>query len=355
MKIVNHQELKDVVKKCFYQQIPLFIWGPTGIGKSDTVRQASQEIAKELKLEYHDGMNGPEKFNVIDSRLSQMDPSDLRGLPFVKNDKTVWAYPDWLPRDGKGLLFLDECNLAPPLVQSSAYQLVLDRRLGSYEVPKDWAIIAAGNRLEDKAHIFEMAGPLCNRFAHVELGLPNIADWTTWAIGAKVDSRVVTFLNFKPSFLYKFDSQLKEKAFPTPRAWARYASSLIEGVTDNGLLHTFISSAVGEGIATECVAYLKLTTKIDIKTILEHPEGIKKLDGIDMKYTLLSGLVEMVKKDKKVMEKVVVCCDYLEPEFAILLLRFLKGNITDMVKLVQGSEKMSKICQKYVKYLLDDK
>jgi MoxR-like ATPase len=348
VKTVDHQQLKELIQKSYVYKVPLFIWGATGIGKSDTVREASKDLAKSLNKEYKDGMNGDptKEFCVVDARLSQFDPSDLRGLPFVTQDgKTRWAYPDWLPREGQGLLFLDECNLAPPLVQSSAYQLILDRKLGTYSVPEGWAIIAAGNRLEDKAHIFEMAGPLCNRFCHVELQIPNVQDWTSWALENKIDSRIVTFLNFKPSFLYRFEEKLKEKAFPTPRSWSRYCSQL----------HILISSAVGEGVATEMVAYLKLTQKIDINEILTHPEKIKTLTTIDLKYTLLSALSEIAKKDKKkeTLEKVVNCCDHFEPEFAILLLRFLKYNVTDFVKSVQHSDKMSGVCKKYVKYLLD--
>jgi len=353
MKSVGHFELVDLIKRAYYSQIPLYIWGATGIGKSESVREAAQKIAKELKLEYHDGINGADRFNVIDARLSQFDPSDLRGLPFVENGKTLWAYPDWLPREGKGILFLDEANLAPPLVQSSAYQLVLDRRLGSYTVPEGWSIISAGNRLEDRAHVFEMAGPLCNRFVHIELGIPNIQDWTQWAIDKGVDSRIITFLNFKPSLLYKFDDKLKEKAFPTPRSWARYCSKLIVDVVENQTLQTLIASAVGEGAAQECVAYMKLAQKINIKELLGHPEHIKKIDAIDIKFTLLSALTEIVKKDKKVLEKVVGCCEYLEPEFAILLLRFIKANVPEMVKLVQKSPEMSKILKNYVKYLIN--
>jgi len=358
MKSVSHSELRDLIQKAYYTKTPLYIWGATGIGKSDSVREVARAIAKDLKLEFKEGLNGDsiKEFNIVDARLSQFDPSDLRGLPFVTQDgQTKWAYPDWLPRAGQGILFLDECNLAPPLVQSSAYQLILDRRLGSYKVPDGWAIVAAGNRLEDRAHIFELAGPLCNRFCHIELQIPNMADWTTWAIDGQIDTRIITFLNFKPSFLYRFDEKLKEKAFPTPRSWSRYCSSLMKEVTDYNTLHTLVSSAVGEGVATEMVAYLKLTQKININEILSKPEKIKTLTTIDLKYTLLSALTEIAKKDRKkeVLEKVVTCCDYLEPEFSILLLRFLKGNLSDFVKQVQHSDKMSEICKKYVKYLLD--
>lgn len=355
MRSINHQELKDVLKKAYKTSITPFIWGATGIGKSEVARETAQELAKELKLEYAEGGEpGEGKFTIIDVRLSQMDPSDLRGLPYVSKDgKTGWAFPSWLPTTGQGFLFLDEINLAPPLVQSSGYQLVLDHRLGDYILPKGWAIIAAGNRAEDKAYTFELAGPLCNRFIHLELAVPPIKEWTDWAIDKQVDSRIITFLNFKPQHLYKFDSKLKEKAFPTPRSWARYCSPLIKDVTDNSELLTLMSAAVGEGVATECVAYLKLTKQIDLKDILEHPEKAGDIKGIDVKYSLVSALSELVKKDTKTtLPKVCNVAEHFEAEFAILLLRFIKGNVPKLLEFIQKDKSVADVYKKYMKYVM---
>lgn len=353
MRALNHHELKSVIKKAVNTNIALYIWGATGIGKSEAVRQAAQEIASSMKLTYAEGAAKEGTFAVIDARLSQFDPSDLRGLPTVTADgKTKWAYPSWLPTTGKGILFLDEANLAPPLVQSSAYQLILDRRLGDYVVPEGWSIVAAGNRLEDKAYTFELAGPLCNRFLHVELGVPSIDDWTSWGIDSGIDPRIITFLNFKPAFLFKFDSKLKEKAFPTPRSWARYCSPIIKDETDYPHILTLMSAAVGEGVATECVAYLKLSKQIDLKDIIEHPEKIKKLTAIDVKYSLISALSEYVKKDTKTtLPKVCLCADQLEAEFAILLLRFIKANVPQILTYVQKDKVVAETYKKYLKYI----
>jgi hypothetical protein len=357
MRSISHEELKSALKKAYHTKVTPFIWGATGIGKSETVRQAAQELAKELKLSYAEGGQPEEgKFTVIDVRLSQMDPSDLRGLPYVtKEGKTGWAYPSWLPTTGKGVILLDEVNLAPPLVQSSAYQLVLDRKLGDYVLPEGWGIVAAGNRAEDKAYTFELAGPLCNRFIHVELAVPPIADWTAWAIDKQIDSRIVTFLNFKPQHLYKFDSKLKEKAFPTPRSWARYCSPLISDVTDNQDLMILMSSAVGEGVATECIAYLKLIKQIDLKDILEHPEKAGQITGIDVRYSLVSALSELVKKDTKTtLPKVCKVAEHFEAEFAILLLRFIKGNVPKLLEFIQKDKGVAEVYKKYMKYVMSE-
>lgn len=112
---------------------PVMMWGPPGVGKSQLVAQAAQRHGVPL----------------LDIRLSQMEPSDLRGIPFRVNDSVEWAVPSILPdvkRHGdSGFLFLDEITSAPPSVSAAAYQLILDRRLGLYEIPDAWVVVAAGN------------------------------------------------------------------------------------------------------------------------------------------------------------------------------------------------------------------
>ena len=136
---------------------PVMLWGPPGVGKSQMVAQVAEK----------------NNIPVIDIRLSQMEPSDLRGIPFKNGAEVEWAIPSMLPntkRHGpKGILFLDEITSAPPSVSAAAYQLILDRKLGNYEVPKGWAIFAAGNRQGDRGVTYTMPAPLANRFSHYEV------------------------------------------------------------------------------------------------------------------------------------------------------------------------------------------
>jgi MoxR-like ATPase len=92
---------------------PVFIWGGPGIGKSAVVRKLAADLALPLQ----------------DIRALLLDPVDLRGLPYLSEGRSKWAPPDFLPKDGAGILFLDELNAAPAMVQASCYQLVLDRKL----------------------------------------------------------------------------------------------------------------------------------------------------------------------------------------------------------------------------------
>jgi hypothetical protein len=323
---VNHKELKEQLRIAYETKTPLFIWGTTGIGKSDSVRQIAKQIAKKEGLEYSETNSENGFFGFVDIRISQLEPSDLRGLPTIDKDRTKWLIPNWLPKnpDSKGILFFDEINLSPPSIQATAYQLILDRKLGDYRLPKGWVIVSAGNRVEDKCNVFEMSSALCNRFIHTELSIPDKDSWTNWALENEIDNRIIAFIQFKPSSLFNFDSKNKDKAFPTPRSWA-FCSRLIKDRNEKDILEILISTAVGEATATEFMAFLRLQSKIDLKELLKNPKLVSEIKEIDLKYVLLGTIAEYYRKDKTLLEKSFELCDYLEPEFSCLLLRFLKG------------------------------
>jgi len=132
---------------------PVMIWGPPGVGKSQLVAHIANQHSVPL----------------VDIRLSQLEPTDLRGIPFRSEGLVEWAVPRMLPdidRHGsKGILFLDEITSATPAVSAAAYQLILDRCLGEYQVPEGWVIFAAGNRQGDRGVTYSMPSPLANRFS----------------------------------------------------------------------------------------------------------------------------------------------------------------------------------------------
>ncbi len=211
---------------------PVMIWGPPGVGKSQIVSQVAAKHGVPM----------------IDLRLSQMEPSDLRGIPFRVGNCVEWAIPAMLPdeiRHGQqGILFLDEITSSPPSVSAAAYQLILDRRLGDYSVPEGWAIFAAGNRQGDRGVTYAMPSPLANRFSHFEIEA-NIEDWAAWAYANGIDERLVGFLRFRPELLFDFDPANRQAAFASPRSW-EFASRALRKFGDiPELLLPALQSCVG--------------------------------------------------------------------------------------------------------------
>jgi MoxR-like ATPase len=272
---------------------PLMIWGAPGIGKSQIVAEAAAHHQAPL----------------IDIRLSQMEPSDLRGIPFRDGNHVVWAPPAMLPqvaRDGEqGILFLDEINSAAPTVSASAYQLVLDRRIGDYQVPPGWLIIAAGNRQGDRGVTYTMPAPLANRFSHVELEV-NLDDWMLWAWKQGIDDRVIAFLRFKPELLFVFEPEHSHQAFPTPRTWEFTSRALQKFADTPDLLREALPACVGAAAGVELYAFVEHLKDIpDIDGILEGKEHSVP-EAIDLQYAVASALVgravKMPKDDSRTIK-----------------------------------------------------
>lgn len=324
---ITHNELKDLIKTAYNKKLPAFVWGATGIGKSYTIRDTAMELAKELGLEYSEDIqdiNKDNKFMLIDIRISQLDPSDLRGLPDLDREKgeTRWLLPNWLPRKGHGIIFFDELNLAPPSIQASAYQLILDRRLGDYVLPDGYIIVSAGNRLEDKAHTFEMANPLKNRFIHTELAIPipeqgNIkSGWLKWASENGIDTRILTYIAYLPSELYKFEEASKSPAFPTPRSW-EYASKLIDEIKNKEVIRMLVSSAVGDASANKFVEFIEIMESINLDEIMKNPEKAREVESIEQKFALLSLILETYKSKPEKLDTILEIARNIDKEYLV--------------------------------------
>lgn len=192
----------------------LFLRGPSGIGKSEVVFQSSALLAEDVS----------NWMGVVDLRLAQMDPTDLRGIPHVGEDgRTHWARPDFLPSTGSGILFLDELTSAPPAVQAAAYQLCLTP--WDFGVPKSWMVIAAGNRKSDRGVTFNIAAPLQNRLCDIDVAT-TLDDFTDHGIDKGVRPEVLSFLRDRPDFLHKFEGKGDIGPFPSPRSWFAVSDTL---------------------------------------------------------------------------------------------------------------------------------
>ena len=297
---VSPNNAKKSILRAFNKQRPIFIWGPPGIGKSDIVSQISEDIDAYM----------------IDVRLSLWEPTDIKGVPYyAANDNTMkWAPPAELPdakmakKYKKIVLFLDEMNSAAPAVQAAAYQLILNRKVGTYKLPDNVLIVAAGNREADKGVTYRMPAPLANRFVHLELKV-DFDDWFSWAVKNSIHEDVVGYLTFAKKDLYDFDPKSPSRSFATPRSWS-FVSELLEDDDDEATTTDLVSGSVGEGLAVKFMAHRKVSAQLpnpsDVLT-----GKVKTLDTkeISAMYSLTVSLCYELKEatdksDKKFDDKV---------------------------------------------------
>ncbi|NKQ40446.1 MAG: MoxR family ATPase [Sulfurovum sp.] len=328
---MKSSNILKVIDKLIDRKLPVFIWGAPGIGKSSIVKQ----IAQEKSLEF------------LDLRLSLLDPTDLKGIPFfnAETKEGVWAKPSFLPSDpqSRGILFLDEINTAPPAVQASAYQLILDRKVGEYELPSGWSIVAAGNRENDRGVIYKMPPPLANRFVHFEMEV-DFDDWKAWAYDAELENSIIAYLAYDKSMLFTFDPTSNEKSFATPRSW-EYVDSIIKSNIESGLLLDSITGAVGREAAVGYSAFKNVIGALpDLEKILEGT--LDKLDEDNPKVlmALCIGLVNAIKENTndETISNLLLFSMQIPGEFAIMLVKDLQSVGVDLERSVSWKEWVKK-------------
>ena len=310
MVSVRANDLTQSLEALVSQKVPSFLWGAPGIGKSSIVKSIAQK--KEIGF--------------IDLRLALMDPTDLKGIPFYDKEShtALWAPPAFLPKSGEGILFLDELNSAAPSVQSSAYQLILDRRVGEYELPAGWAIVAAGNRDGDRGVTYRMPAPLANRFVHFEMEV-SVDDWREWAYSVSLNPAIIAYISYKNEHLFTFEAKSSEKSFATPRSWEYVANILKSGISESLLLET-VSGAVGREVAVGFLSFLKVMHKLpNMDAILESGVG-EYSDEVNVLYALSSGLVSRVLQDESRLDTLLSYTLGLKSEFAVMIVQDLQRN-----------------------------
>lgn len=288
------------------RQRPAFLWGPPGAGKSDIVAEVAKDLGMELR----------------DVRLNLLDPVDLKGFPTVvgtgKTKQMTFVPPDFLPTKGKGVLFLDEMNSAPRAVQAAAYQLVLDRKIGEYELPAGWAVVAAGNRAGDRAVVNDMPSALANRLVHIDFEV-DVDDWYHWALAHNVSDITRAFIKFRPTLLHAFDPAANQRAFPTPRSWV-----FVDDIIQSGLVadteFELIKGAVGEGAAAEYLSFTRMAMNLpSADEILVAPDTAPVPSEPAAMYAVCTMLDK--KATPNTMGRLMTYVERLPLEFQVLFVR----------------------------------
>ncbi|MFA9372841.1 MAG: AAA family ATPase [Poseidonibacter sp.] len=312
-------ELKKSLISMIDSQIPVFVWGNPGVGKSALIREISEEKSMQF----------------IDLRLSLLDPTDLRGIPFfqAQTNKAVWAKPEFLPDSDStefGILFLDEINSAPPTIQAAAYQLILDRKIGEYTLPINFSIIAAGNYESDRGVTYRMPTPLANRFVHLEFDL-DFNEWKTWAYSTNIDKRIISFLSYKPQNLFTFDAKSNKKSFATPRSWS-FVNNILNSNLELTFLKDVISGAIGKDSAEEFMNFCNIINELPNINDIINASSKEVPQKNSVLYALCTGIVYSL-KEKSSVDIVTNILEYsllLPNEFSVMLIRDLQKENIDI-------------------------
>lgn len=268
------------------KSMPIFIHGSPGCGKSAIVKQCAEDL----------------NIDFIDVRLTQMEPCDIKGLPVPDKENKLmnWFINGVWPRDknSKGILFLDELSACDRSIAVAAYELILDRRLGSlYSVPDGWMIVAAGNTVTDHAVANVLPSALANRFMHFELE-SNAETWFEWGVAHGIHPAVIGYIKYRPSHLFSMDKQNLQRGWPSPRSWEN-VSKMCHICQNQDILRKLVYGLVGNAVGVEFMEFFKLSGKFDdvLKYMLNPKLDIEDVYGplnkleMSEKYAITSALL----------------------------------------------------------------
>lgn len=284
---------------------PVLMLGPPGVGKSSIGRQVAKSLGDDHQF--------------WDLRTTLLDDVDLRGLPAVKDGKTTWCIPDFLPEKGPGVLALEELPQSKQSVQNALFQLILDRRLGDYVLPDDVYIFATGNRVEDRAGAGRTNTALNNRFLHMDLEV-SVEDWQDWAVKNNIAPEIRAFIRYRPAMLFEFDPATNPRAFASPRSWEFV--NRIMNVAPPHLLQKAVAGCVSSGPAAEFAAFVALYQQMpDLDQCLKNPTTTPIPKEPAILFSLIGALVEKCKQQRSLTGNFAKLGMRLPDEYGVLALR----------------------------------
>lgn len=301
----------SMIVKCFRANLVPMVMGSPGIGKSSIAKHIAK--AHNLKL--------------IDIRLSQEEPTDLKGFPHITGKKAGYLPMDTFPIEGDPipegyagwLLFLDEMNGGTLATQKAAYKLILDRMVGVNNLHKNVCIMGAGNLETDNAAVEPMSTALQSRLIHMEL-VSDVNEWLDWAYENKIDHRITSYIKFKPGNLYAFSPDHTDVTYACNRTW-EFANRLM-GVTDDNDPDRLplLAGALSEGVAREFIGFCKIDQDLPkIPQIVASPETIKVPEEPSILFALTGSIGHHASADN--LEQLLKFVVRLPKEFQVVTLR----------------------------------
>jgi hypothetical protein len=238
--------------------MPVFIWGPPGIGKSALVRGFADAVG----------------LPCVSLLGSQLAPEDIIGVPQIVGGKSRFCPPTLIARDEPYCLFLDELNACSHEVQKAFYSLVLDRRVGDFVLPAGSVVIGAGNRSQDQAITRPLSSALVNRLLHVQLRA-SARDWLAWARANGIEPLVIDYIETRSDHLWSKPPK-HEEPFSTPRSWHLLSQTLAVHGGDIGLdaVRVLAQGLLTPAHAQQFTTFVKICERAhDLHAILKGDRG----------------------------------------------------------------------------------
>lgn len=336
--------LEKILDRLYEIREPALFIGKPGIGKSQKIyswaQKKAQELGRQLMVWHELPKEAKEQiardpsryFILVDLKLQSVgSPEKIVGIPVIVNGsneaKIVWEPPLFVKAlshpNAAGVLFLDEINMAAASLQSLAFEIVLQKKVGEYKLSDNVIVIAAGNDLESNIAANPVPKPLLNRLLVLRVE-PSVDEWIVWAVNAGLDERIIAFVKLFRDVYRDVEEELQQ--ITTPRSFEKL-SKAIKNIDDVDLIEIFARGYLNEVDAVKFINFVKNLIAINYRELVRDFRKFKELD-IEKKYAAVTLIAKH--HSEFTIEELAGFVDKLIDdtiELAPLLLSFVKNNV----------------------------
>lgn len=295
--------------------VPINLIGQPGIAKTSIIKAEAARAGARLSIH----------------NLSQMEPTDLLGIPYPDGKITVYKVPYfWMQASTEAedqspmWLFFDDVVTASEQLQACLFSWVLERGNDIVKLRDNVRFLFAGNRVDDRSAANAMPKALCNRMMHLYIKC-DVEVWLDWARQNGIHPWITAYVRTHQDKLNTFDPDSEDLAFATPRSYEMLSKALFSlKARVDGDLTTLNKVAYGiiGSVSPEFYAYVKYFEKcVSPEEIIKAPDkvAIPKERDIDVLHATVSSLEHYVKQHPKVWREALIYALRIMPELGLIL------------------------------------
>ena len=286
---LDFEEIKeeDIINGAIEADIPVFLHGKSSDGKSARVKAIDPDLTIiYLRNATPDSLNGKSVYNEKTGEMIDIKPTWLKKLEDKCNNEP----------NKNHILFFDEITNAFPSIQGIAFNIILDKEVnGTWKLPKNARIVAAGNELSDSLAANELAEPLFNRFAHIYINTTT-ESWLKWASDNNIHPAIYSYIAYRngETLRTKYNGETPNA---DPRKWEMASNMLYK--TGNPVM---LRALVGEDVCRDFIKFCKIRV-ITIDDVINNRYDINFITNMDSseKYATVLGLSQVKEGNFKIV------------------------------------------------------
>ena len=261
----------------------ILVQGHMGTGKSSLLSTLSRDMPKHTPC-YFD-CTTKDLGDITIPKMSELDGADY--VKYATNEELGAHHKTPI------ILMIDEYGKANPAVKNALLRVMLERKIGGYELHPDSIIFATTNLGAEG--VGDLLPPHArNRITVITSRKPDNMEWIEWGINNGVDHTLLGWCKDNPHLFHSFEDvkdpddnpyiyhpKQQRTAFVTPRSLEAASDWLkTREQFDDQTLTSLLMGTIGERGAMDLMAFVKLADQLpSLQSIKDDPKNAKVPDS----------------------------------------------------------------------------